>query len=188
MLHFNHSDFKYWDRKFVTPDFNFHVMKVLTAGLVALLAVSASAQSSATVYSVATTIPWSPKVPSSVDQSVVYNSTYYLSYRTNAGVSICILLWFSCKLTCSRFDRFILSPLLIIHKPNLLQVFILVLSTELLALVSLAQTVWLFFRPVIVGSLTHGLLRRSAPSRRKRLHTESEYVRSILWVVYIQIF
>jgi hypothetical protein len=66
-------------------------MKVLTAGLVALLAVSASAQSSATVYSVATTIPWSPKVPSSVDQSVVYNGTYYLSDRTNAGVSIRIL-------------------------------------------------------------------------------------------------
>ncbi|KIM94372.1 hypothetical protein OIDMADRAFT_60702 [Oidiodendron maius Zn] len=61
-------------------------MKAFTAGVV--LAASVSAQSSATIYSVATTIPWSPKAPSSVDQSTVYNGTYYLSDRTNAGVHV----------------------------------------------------------------------------------------------------
>jgi hypothetical protein len=65
------------------------MMKIFTAGIV--LAVSVSAQGSGTIYSVGKTIPWSPKAPSSVDQSVVYNDTYYLSDRTNAGVSIGIL-------------------------------------------------------------------------------------------------
>lgn len=63
-------------------------MKVLTSCLMALLAVPASAQSPAAIYSETGTIPWSPKAPSSVDQSVIYNDTYYLSDRTNSGVSI----------------------------------------------------------------------------------------------------
>lgn len=68
-------------------------MKVFTiTSLAAFLAASTSAQSSDMIYSVATSIPWSPKAPSSVDQSVVYNDTYYLSDRTNAGVSIGFLL------------------------------------------------------------------------------------------------
>jgi len=34
------------------------------------------------------TIPWAPyKQATNVDQSAVYNNTYYLSDRTNAGVS-----------------------------------------------------------------------------------------------------
>ncbi|RDW73142.1 hypothetical protein BP6252_07049 [Coleophoma cylindrospora] len=45
----------------------------------------ASAQS---VYSLASTIPWTPKTPSSVDQSLVYNDTYYLADRSNAGVHV----------------------------------------------------------------------------------------------------
>jgi hypothetical protein len=93
-----------------------HKMKALTiTGLAAFLAASVSAQSSATIYSVATTIPWSPKAPLSVDQSVVYNDTYYLSDRTNAGVSIRFL---SCALPAHTFDRYMLSPLSTIRKPN----------------------------------------------------------------------
>lgn len=42
----------------------------------------------AQTYSVASTIPWSPKTPGSVDQSTIYNGTYYLSDRTNAGVHV----------------------------------------------------------------------------------------------------
>ncbi|KAF7116331.1 hypothetical protein CNMCM5793_004497 [Aspergillus hiratsukae] len=39
-------------------------------------------------YQLAATIPWSPKNPTSVDQSVVYNGTYYLADRTNKGVHV----------------------------------------------------------------------------------------------------
>src|ERR1700743_3279248 len=39
-------------------------------------------------YALNATIPWSPKAPSSVDQSLIYNSTYYLSDRTNGGVQV----------------------------------------------------------------------------------------------------
>jgi hypothetical protein len=42
----------------------------------------------ADIYNLAATIPWSPKTPSSVDQSVIYNSTYYLADRSNAGVHV----------------------------------------------------------------------------------------------------
>ena len=52
-----------------------------------VLAVSALADNIAT-YSGGNTISWSPKTPSSVDQSVIYNGTYYLSDRTNAGVHV----------------------------------------------------------------------------------------------------
>jgi len=38
-------------------------------------------------YVYETTIPWAPyKQATNVDQSAVYNNTYYLSDRTNAGV------------------------------------------------------------------------------------------------------
>ncbi|KAI9877039.1 MAG: hypothetical protein M1830_004958 [Pleopsidium flavum] len=39
-------------------------------------------------YSLVATIPWSPITPSSVDQSVIYNGTYYLSDRSNAGIHV----------------------------------------------------------------------------------------------------
>lgn len=39
-------------------------------------------------YSAGTTIPWSLQTPSSVDQSNIYNGTYYLADRTNAGVHV----------------------------------------------------------------------------------------------------
>ncbi len=42
----------------------------------------------ADLYNLSATIPWSPKAPSSVDQSVIYNGTYYLSDRSNAGVHV----------------------------------------------------------------------------------------------------
>jgi hypothetical protein len=39
-------------------------------------------------YKLASKIPWSPKNATSVDQSVVFNGTYYLSDRTNGGVQV----------------------------------------------------------------------------------------------------
>jgi hypothetical protein len=42
----------------------------------------------AQTYTLNATIPWRPKAPSSVDQSLIYNSTYYLSDRTNGGVQV----------------------------------------------------------------------------------------------------
>ncbi|KAF7172823.1 hypothetical protein CNMCM5623_004952 [Aspergillus felis] len=39
-------------------------------------------------YQLASTIPWSPKNATSVDQSVVYNGTYYLADRTNKAVHV----------------------------------------------------------------------------------------------------
>ena len=39
-------------------------------------------------YETASTIPWTPKAPSSVDQSTVYNGTYYLADRTNNMVHV----------------------------------------------------------------------------------------------------
>jgi hypothetical protein len=42
----------------------------------------------AQTYTLNATIPWHPKAPSSVDQSTIYNNTYYLSDRTNGGVQV----------------------------------------------------------------------------------------------------
>ena len=42
----------------------------------------------AQTYTLNATIPWRPKAPSSVDQSLIYNDTYYLSDRTNGGVQV----------------------------------------------------------------------------------------------------
>jgi DNA-binding beta-propeller fold protein YncE len=39
-------------------------------------------------YQLASTIPWSPKNATSVDQSVVYNGTYYLADRSNNAVHV----------------------------------------------------------------------------------------------------
>lgn len=62
-------------------------MRFTATAALAIFLPKAFAQSSTVgIYSLATTIPWSPAPPSSVDQSVVYNDTYYLSDRTNAGV------------------------------------------------------------------------------------------------------
>ncbi|KFZ06106.1 hypothetical protein V501_07713 [Pseudogymnoascus sp. VKM F-4519 (FW-2642)] len=84
-------------------------MKVLTITvLAAFLAASTSAQSSAIIYSVATSIPWSPKAPSSVDQSVVYNDTYYLSDRTNAGTKL--ITGFSTGLVKGKLSSSISGP------------------------------------------------------------------------------
>lgn len=42
----------------------------------------------ADVYTLSKTIAWDPKVPTSVDQSIIYNSTYYLADRSNAGIHV----------------------------------------------------------------------------------------------------
>jgi hypothetical protein len=49
---------------------------------------SVIAGASAQPYTLNATIPWRPKPPSSVDQSLIYNSTYFLSDRTNGGVQV----------------------------------------------------------------------------------------------------
>lgn len=53
-----------------------------------LVLVASALVDSIGTYSVGNTILWSPKTPSSVDQSTIYNGTYYLSDRTNAGVHV----------------------------------------------------------------------------------------------------
>jgi hypothetical protein len=52
----------------------------------ALLALAIGAN--ADLYSLLATVPWAPGTPSSTDQSVIYNGTYYLSDRTNKGVHV----------------------------------------------------------------------------------------------------
>src|ERR1700722_9701951 len=42
----------------------------------------------AQTYTLNATIPWHPKAPSSVDQSTIYNNTYYLYDRPNGGVQV----------------------------------------------------------------------------------------------------
>jgi hypothetical protein len=42
----------------------------------------------ADVYSLATTIPFTPKAPTIVDQSIVHNGTYYLADRTSGGIHV----------------------------------------------------------------------------------------------------
>jgi hypothetical protein len=54
----------------------------------AVVALSCAAGALADLYTLSTTIAWTPKQPASVDQSVVFNSTYYLSDRSNAGVHV----------------------------------------------------------------------------------------------------
>jgi len=39
-------------------------------------------------YQTLVTIPWAPSNPTSVDQSIIYNGTYYLADRTNKGVHV----------------------------------------------------------------------------------------------------
>jgi hypothetical protein len=53
-----------------------------------VLAASALADNIGGTDSVGNIIAWSPKTPSSMDQSVIYHGTYYLADRTNAGVHI----------------------------------------------------------------------------------------------------
>jgi len=56
--------------------------------ITSLLALCATFALSHAQYVYETTIPWAPyKQATNVDQSAVYNNTYYLSDRTNAGVS-----------------------------------------------------------------------------------------------------
>ena len=64
----------------------FKMKVVLTYLLTAELGSALALNTSFDIYSQAASIPWSPKAPSSVDQSAVYNHTYYLSDRTNGGV------------------------------------------------------------------------------------------------------
>ncbi|KAH6664037.1 hypothetical protein B0J14DRAFT_569986 [Halenospora varia] len=45
-------------------------------------------RAAADVYTLSTTIPWMPTTPASVDQSAIYNNTYYLSHRNNGGVQV----------------------------------------------------------------------------------------------------
>jgi DNA-binding beta-propeller fold protein YncE len=53
-----------------------------TALLVLALRVNAD------LYNLVATVPWAPGVPSSTDQSAIYNDTYYLADRTNKGVHV----------------------------------------------------------------------------------------------------
>lgn len=46
------------------------------------------ATASALSYELAATLPWTPKNATSVDQSTVYNDTYYLADRTNSAVHV----------------------------------------------------------------------------------------------------
>lgn len=55
--------------------------------ILALLAIGASL-ASALSYQPLITIPWAPLNSTSVDQSVIYNGTYYLADRTNKGVQV----------------------------------------------------------------------------------------------------
>lgn len=52
-----------------------------------LLAIGASSVS-ALSYQPLVTIPWAPSNSTSVDQSIIYNGTYYLADRTNKGVHV----------------------------------------------------------------------------------------------------
>ena len=51
--------------------------------LALLCYVGCAAAASNTMYSLSKILPWSPAVPKSVDQSVIYNNTYYLSDRSH---------------------------------------------------------------------------------------------------------
>ncbi|KAF8799959.1 YVTN repeat-like/Quino protein amine dehydrogenase [Phlegmacium glaucopus] len=55
--------------------------------ILALLAIGASS-ASALSYQTSATIPWAPLNSTSVDQSVIYNGTYYVADRTNKGVQV----------------------------------------------------------------------------------------------------
>jgi hypothetical protein len=64
----------------------FNTMKYHTSLLCCIGSVIAAVN--AQTYTLNATIPWKPKAPSSVDQSTIYNGTYYLSDRTNGGVQV----------------------------------------------------------------------------------------------------
>jgi hypothetical protein len=66
--------------------FPFNTMKYNTFLLCYIGSVIAAVN--AQPYTLHATIPWRPKAPSSVDQSQIYNNTYYLSDRTNGGVQV----------------------------------------------------------------------------------------------------
>ncbi len=64
----------------------FKIKFLLTYLLADQLGNALAQNTSVGIYSQTDTIPWSPKAPSSVDQSTIYNNIYYLADRTNAGV------------------------------------------------------------------------------------------------------
>lgn len=55
---------------------------ILTVGLRGASSVIANS------YQLASSIPFAPKNITSVDQSTIYNSTYYLAGRVNSGIHI----------------------------------------------------------------------------------------------------
>ena len=61
-------------------------MKYHTALVCSLGAIIAAVN--AQPYTLHATIPWKPKTAVSVDQSAIYNGTYFLSDRTNGGVQV----------------------------------------------------------------------------------------------------
>lgn len=52
------------------------------------VALAAASHASAEAYKLVDTIPWAPLNTTSVDQSTIYNGTYYLSDRVNNGVHV----------------------------------------------------------------------------------------------------
>lgn len=54
-------------------------------------------------YTLAKTIPWSPKTATSVDQSQIFNNTYYSSDRTNAVVNVVDLTSLTFKTSITSF-------------------------------------------------------------------------------------
>ncbi|KAK5123498.1 hypothetical protein LTR85_002536 [Meristemomyces frigidus] len=77
------------------------------ATLLALCGYVAAQNSS--LYSLQTIVPWTPEVPLSVDQSQIYNNTYYLSDRTNSGVHVISLLNYSQIALVQGFQKTIVN-------------------------------------------------------------------------------
>jgi hypothetical protein len=59
-------------------------MKFPSSALVLIYASIASGQA----YKLASTVPWSPRNATNVDQSAFYSGTYYLAGRTNGVIHV----------------------------------------------------------------------------------------------------
>jgi hypothetical protein len=61
---------------------------MLSTTLVSMLVLFAAVPKTLAQYTLASTIPWTPTAPSSVDQSAIFNHTYYLADRTLKGIHV----------------------------------------------------------------------------------------------------
>lgn len=68
-----------------------------------LLSCAFASSAFANVYSLASTIPWAPTTPALVDQSTIFNGTYYLSDRSNAGVHVISLADYTQRMIIGGF-------------------------------------------------------------------------------------